>query len=217
MKTDKQLQTDVIAELSWEPSVHATQIGVEVKEGVVTLAGHVGSYAEKWNAERATQRVSGVKAIAVEMDVKLPALGQRNDGDIAKSAANMLSWASSVPDDAIKVLVENGWITLSGSVDWHFQKQAASDAVRFLTGVKGFSDQITIKPTVTTRAVKADIEAALNRRATRDAKKISVRVDGAEVTLTGTVHSYAEREIATNSAWGTPGVRNVVDDMTLAY
>ena len=217
MKTDKQLQTDVIAELSWEPSVHAAQIGVEVKEGVVTLAGHVGSYAEKWNAERATQRVSGVKAIAVEMDVKLPALGQRNDGDIAKSAANMLSWASSVPDDAIKVLVENGWITLSGSVDWHFQKQAASDAVRFLAGVKGFSDQITIKPTVTTRAVKADIEAALNRRATRDAKKISVRVDGAEVTLTGTVHSYAEREIATNSAWGTPGVRNVVDDMTLAY
>jgi osmotically-inducible protein OsmY len=217
MKTDKQLQTDVIAELSWEPSVHAAEIGVEVKEGVVTLAGHVGSYAEKWNAERAAQRVSGVKALAVEMDVKLPAFGQRTDADIAKSASNMLSWASSVPDDAIKVVVENAWITLSGAVDWQFQKQAATDAVRFLIGVKGVSDQIAIKPTVTMRAVKADIEAALNRRATRDAKKISVSVDGDDVTLTGTVHSYAERELATNSAWGTPGVRNVVDEMTLSY
>lgn len=217
MKTDEQLQTDVIKELSWEPSVHAAEIGVEVKDGVVTLAGHVRSYAEKWNAERATQRVSGVKALAVEMDVKLPALGQRNDGDIAKSAMNMLSWATSVPDDAVKVLVEDGWITLSGAVDWHYQKQAAAEAVRFLIGVKGVSDQIAIKPTVTMSAVKADIEAALNRRAARDAKKISVSVAGAEVTLTGTVHSFAERELATNSAWGTPGVRNVVDDMTLTY
>ena len=217
MKTDKQLQTDVIAELSWEPSVHAAEIGVEVKEGVVTLAGHVSSYAEKWNAERAAQRVSGVKALAVEMDVRLPAFGQRTDADIAKSASNMLSWAASVPDDAIKVLVEDAWITLSGAVDWQYQKQAATDAVRFLIGVKGVSDQISIKPTVTMSAVKADIEAALNRRATRDAKKISVSVNGADVTLTGTVHSYAERELATNSAWGTPGVRNVVDEMTLAY
>jgi len=217
MKTDKQLQTDVIAELSWEPSVHAAEIGVEVKDGVVTLAGHVCSYAEKWNAERAAQRVAGVKALAVEMDVKLPAFGQRDDGDIAKSARNMLSWATSVPDDAIKVLVEDGWITLSGAVDWQYQKEAASDAVRFLIGVKGVSDQIAIKPTVTMSAVKADIEAALSRRAARDAKKISVQVDGTEVTLTGTVHSYAERQLATNSAWGTPGVRNVVDDMTLVY
>ncbi|MDP9043533.1 MAG: BON domain-containing protein [Pseudomonadota bacterium] len=217
MKTDKQLQTDVIAELSWEPSVHAAEIGVEVKDGIVTLAGHVRSYSEKWNAERAAQRVSGVRAIAVEMDVKLPALGKRNDADIARSATNMLSWASAVPDDTIKVLVEDGWITLSGAVDWQFQKLAAADAVRILTGVKGVSDQIAIKPTVAMSAVKADIEAALKRRATRDAKNISVQVHGADVTLTGTVHSYAERELATNSAWSTPGVRNVVDDMTLAY
>ena len=217
MKTDKQLQTDVIAELSWEPSVHAAEIGVEVKDGVVTLAGHVGSYAEKWNAERAAQRVSGVKALAVEMDVNLSALGKRSDADIARSAENVLSWAASVPDGAIKVMVEGGWITLSGAVDWQYQKQAASDAVRFLIGVQGVSDQIAIKPTVIMKAVKADIEAALNRRATRESKKISVKVDGADVTLTGTVHSYAERELATNSAWGTPGVRNVVDEMTLAY
>ena len=135
MKTDKQLQTDVIAELSWEPSVHAAEIGVEVKDGVVTLAGHVSSYAEKWNAERAAQRVSGVKALAIEMDVKLPAFGKRNDADIATSATNMLSWATLVPDDAINVLVEKGWITLSGAVDWQYQKQAAADAVRFLIGV----------------------------------------------------------------------------------
>lgn len=217
MKTDKQLQTDVIAELSWEPSVQAAGIGVEVKDGVVTLAGHVGSYAEKWNAERAAQRVSGVKALAVEMDVNLAALGKRSDAEIAQSAENVLSWAGSVPDGAIKVMVEGGWITLSGAVDWQYQKQAASDAVRFLIGVKGVSDQIAIKPTVIMSAVKADIEAALSRRATREAKKISVKVDGADVTLTGTVHSYAERELATNSAWGTPGVRNVVDEMTLAY
>jgi osmotically-inducible protein OsmY len=116
MKTDKQLQTDVIAELNWEPSVHAAEIGVEVKDGVVTLAGHVCSYAEKWNAEHAAQRVSGVKALAVEMDVKLPAFGERDDGDIAKSVRNMLSWATSMPDDAIRVLVEDDWITLSAAV-----------------------------------------------------------------------------------------------------
>ena len=217
MKTDKQLQTDVIAELSWEPSVHAAQIGVEVKDGIVTLAGHVSSYAEKWNAERAAQRVSGVKALAVEMDVKLSDLGKRNDADIAKSVENALAWATSVPDDAIKVMVEGGWITLSGAVDWQYQKQAAADAVRVLAGVKGVTDLVAIKPTVTMSAVKADIEAALNRRAARDAKKISVHVHGADVTLSGTVHSYAERELATNSAWSTPGVRNVIDDMTLIY
>jgi osmotically-inducible protein OsmY len=217
MKTDTQLQTDVIAELSWEPSVHAAQIGVAVKDGVVTLAGEVSSYAEKWDAERAAQRVAGVKALAVEMEVKLSAFGKRDDADIARSAENVLSWATSVPDDAVQVMVEAGWITLSGAVDWQFQKQAASDAVRFLVGVKGVSNQIAIKPTLTMSAVKADIEAALNRRAIRDARKISVKVDGADVTLTGTVHSFADRELATNSAWGTPGVRSVVDDMTLVY
>ena len=217
MKSDKQLQADVIAELSWEPSVHAAQIGVEVKEGVVTLAGHVATYAEKWNAEAAAQRVAGVKALAVEMDVKLPALGQRTDGDIAGAATNMLAWATAVPGDAVKVKVEGGWITLSGTVDWQFQKQAAADAVRYLAGVKGVSDTIAIKPKAKTSVVKADIEAALKRQATQDAKEIGVRVDGATVTLTGTIHSFAERELATNTAWGAPGVHSVVDEMTLAY
>jgi osmotically-inducible protein OsmY len=217
MKTDSQLQKDVSAELKWEPSVHAARIGVEVKDGVVTLAGQVDTYFEKRNAERAAQRVSGVKAIATELKVQLPGLSKRTDADIAGAVEDVLEWTSSLPDGAIKVMVEGGWVTLSGDVDWQYQKQAATDSVCFLLGVTGVSDQISIKPTLSVSAVKADIESALKRVAIADAKKISVTVHGSDVTLTGTVHNWAERETATNSAWGTPGVRNVVDKMTLAY
>lgn len=217
MKTDKQLQADVIAELGWEPSVHATEIGVEVKEGIVTLAGHVATYAEKWRAEAAAQRVSGVKALAVEIEVKLAGLGQRDDGDIAAAATNMLAWATSVPDGAVKVKVEGGWITLSGTLDWQYQRQAAGDAVRYLAGVKGVSDLIGVKPKARLGVVKADIEAALKRQASRDARDITVRVDGAQVTLAGSVHSFAERQSATNAAWAAPGVHSVVDEMTFSY
>ena len=216
MKTDAQLQQDVIAELEWEPSVNAAQIGVEVKGGIVTLAGHVNSYAGKWNAERAAQRVSGVKALAIEMDVKLAGSSKRNDTDIARSAENVLEWMTSLPEDSVKVMVEGGWITLSGEVDWHFQKQAAADAVRDLMGVTGVSDQIAIKPRVSASIVKSDIEAALKRRAKSDAQKIFVEVRGGDVTLTGTVHSWSERDLARHSAWGAPGVRNVVDNITVA-
>lgn len=216
MKTDAQLQQDVIAELEWEPSVNAAQIGVEVKEGIVTLAGHVNSYAGKWNAERAAQRVSGVKALAIEMDVKLAGSSKRNDTDIARSAENVLEWMTSLPEDSVKVMVEGGWITLSGEVDWQFQKQAAADAVRDLMGVTGVSDQIAIKPRVSASIVKSDIEAALKRRAKSDAQKIFVEVEGGDVTLTGTVHSWSERDLARHSAWGAPGVHNVVDNITVA-
>jgi osmotically-inducible protein OsmY len=217
MKTDKQVQQDVIAELSWEPSVNAAQIGVEVKNGIVTLAGHVGSYAEKWDAERVAQRVSGVKALAIEMDVKLSGSSKRNDADIARSAENVLQWTTYLPKDRVKVMVEKGWITLSGDVDWEYQRRAAEDGVRYLMGVMGVSDNITIKPTVSLSAVKSDIEAALKRRAKSDAQKISVDVRGADVTLTGTVHSWSERALARDAAWGTPGVRNVVDNITVDY
>ncbi|MDP3955416.1 MAG: BON domain-containing protein [bacterium] len=217
MKTDTQLQQDVIAELKWEPSVTAAQIGVEVKDGIVTLAGHVNTYAEKWNAESAAQRVSGVKALAIEMDVKLSGSGKRTDADIASSAKNVLQWTSSLPKDGVKVMVESDWVTLSGDVDWEYQRQAAAKGVRYLMGVTGVSNQIAIKPNVSLSAVKSDIEAALKRRAKADAQKISVEVRGADVTLTGTVHSWSERDLARHSAWGTPGVRNVVDNMTIAY
>jgi osmotically-inducible protein OsmY len=217
MKTDSQLQQDVSAELAWEPSVHAAQIGVEVKDGVVTLAGEVSSYAEKWNAERAAQRVAGVQALAVELSVKLSGLGLRSDADIARSVENVLSWTSFLPADAVKVLVEGGWVTLSGEVDWQYQRQAAADAVRYLLGVTGVSDQIAVKPQVVAGSVKADIDAALKRRAASDAQTISVGVLGADVTLSGTVHSWAERALATDTAWSTPGVRNVLDKMTLVF
>ncbi len=220
MKTDSQLQQDVSAELKWEPSIHAARIGVEVKDGVVTLAGQVDSYSEKWNAERAAQRVAGVKAMTTELKVHLTGLSKRTDADVAEAVENVLEWTSSLPAGAIKVMVEGGWVTLSGDVDWQYQRQAATDSVRYLMGVTGVSDRISIKPSlplVTATAVKSDIEAALKRTSIADAKKISVAVHGSDVTLSGTVHSWDERDTATNSAWGTPGVRNVVDMMTLAY
>jgi osmotically-inducible protein OsmY len=217
MKTDAQLQQDVMAELQWEPAIHATQIGVEVKEGVVSLAGEVGSYAEKWNVERAAQRVQGVMALAVQLQVKLGNQGKRSDADIAQAAKNVLGWTTSIPEDAVKVMVENGWLTLSGSVAWQYQRLDADEAVRHLPGVTGLSNQISIQPAVSASVVKADIEAALKRRASADAATISVAVNHAEVTLTGTVHSWAERDLATHAAWNTSGVRHVVDKMTLVY
>jgi osmotically-inducible protein OsmY len=217
MKTDAILQQDVIAELKWEPSLNAAKIGVEVSKGVVTLAGHVDSYGEKWAAERAAQRVSGVKAIAIEIKVKLPGDSKREDGDIARTAENILEWTSNLPDDDVKVMVEAGWVTLTGNVDWDYQRQGATRAIRNLMGVTGVSNDIVVKPKVSVSAVKADIEAALKRNAMADAKNIGVAIKGNDVTLTGSVHSWAERDLARHSAWGTPGVRKVVDNMTVSY
>ncbi len=216
-KTDLQLQQDVIAELKWEPSLNSTQIGVEVKDGIVTLAGHVDSYAEKWGAESATQRVSGVKGLAIEMKVTLPGSSIRNDADIARAAENVLQWTTNSPNDAVKVMVENGWVTLTGAVDWEYQRLAATEAVRHLLGVTGLSDQISLKPKASAGTVKFEIQAALDRRAKSDAKNISVEVQGGNVTLSGVVHSWNERELARHSAWGTPGVHNVIDNITVAY
>jgi len=217
MKTDIQLQSDIIAELSWEPSINSEQIGVEVKDGIVTLAGHVGSYAEKIDAERATMRVSGVKALAVEMDVKLAGSSTRNDADIARSVESVLQWTTYLPKDAVKIMVEGGFVTLSGEVTWEFQRNAAVNAVRYLLGVKGVSDQLLIKPKLSAPVVKADIEAALKRRAQKNANEITVSVQGTDVTLSGKAHSWSERELATHTAWGSPGVRKVVDNITLTF
>lgn len=217
MKSDKQVQTDVVAELGWEPSVNAAHIGVEVSDGVVTLAGHVGSYAEKLAAERAAQRVAGVKALAVEMEVTLAGPSQRTDADIARSAENVLQWTTSVPASCIKVKVENGWITLSGQVEWDFQRQSAAGAVRHLMGVTGVSDQVAIKPRVSSTVVKSDIEAALKRRAQSHADAISVEIRGNDVTLTGICNSWSERQLAVDSAWSAPGVHNVMDNMTVTF
>jgi osmotically-inducible protein OsmY len=217
MKTDTQLQLDVNAELAWDPAIRSADISVTVKDGIVTLAGHVGSYAEKMDAQRATLRVAGVKALAAEMDVKLGGDSTRQDVDIARSAKNVLEWTTYLPNDSVKVTVESGWVTLSGEVNWEYQRQSAASAVRYLKGVKGVYDQVVIKPNISAPVVKADIEAALKRRAQRDAKVIAVSVDGGNVTLSGKVHSWSERELATNTAWASPGVRNVVDNITLTY
>jgi osmotically-inducible protein OsmY len=217
MKTDTQLKSDVVAELSWEPSINSEEIGVEVKGGIVTLAGHVGSYAEKVDAERATMRVSGVRALAVEMDVRLAGSSTRTDAEIARSVDSVLQWTTYLPKDAVKIKVESGRVSLSGEVTWEYQRQAAVGAVRYLMGVKGVNDQIVIKPTVSAPAVKADIESALKRRAQRDANEISVSVHGTDVTLSGKAHSWSERELATHTAWSSPGVRSVVDNITLTY
>ena len=216
MKTDSQLKRDVNEELNWEPQVSATQIGVEVNDGIATLSGEVGSYAEKWNAERAAQRVSGVHALTVDLLVKLSGTGQRTDVDIAKSVEHALTWSTSVPD-SIKVMVEKGFVTLKGEVNWQYQRLAATDSVRPLLGVKGISNQIAIKPLVKASAVQSEIETALKRTAVMDAKKIHVSVTGSDVTLTGKIHNWAERESATMAAWGAPGVMNVHDKMLLDY
>jgi len=217
MKTDNQLQTDVIAELHWDPSINPADIGVEVKDGVVTLSGHVSSFAEKWSAEHAAQRVSGVMPLAVEMDVNLFGLGKRTDADIASSAESVLTWTTFLPKESVKVMVEDGWVTLSGDVDWEYQRVSALNAISSLMGVKGIIDHIKIATKVSKTLVKSDIEAALKRRATKDAQNITVEVDGNDVTLRGKVHSWSERELATDSAWCTPGVNKVKDYMTIAY
>lgn len=217
MKTDTQLKQDVSAELAWEPSVNAAGIGIEVSNGVVTLAGHVTSFAEKWDAERATQRVSGVKALAVEIDVILPGASQRSDGDIAHAAENVLEWTAYVPKDGIRIMVEGGWVTLSGEVDREYQRQAAVRGIRHLMGITGISDQVTIKPQASPDSVKSGIEAALSRRARADAHNITVEVLGDRVTLTGSVLSWSERSLAERSAWSAPGVRAVVDNITITH
>jgi osmotically-inducible protein OsmY len=215
MKTDSQLQTDVTNELNWQPSVRAEDIGVQVKDGIVTLTGYVDTYGEKWDAERATQRVAGVRAVAVEIDVKLPGLHKRTDADLARSVENTLHWTSYLPQDAVKVMVENSWVTLSGEVDWDYQRKAAHNAIRYLFGVVGVSDQISVKHDPSTIGIKADVEKTLKRRAESRENNVSVEVKDHHVTLSGTSPTWWERERIVGSAWGTKGVWNVTDNISI--
>jgi osmotically-inducible protein OsmY len=216
MKTDEELQRDVRIALLWEPSVTATHVGVSVKDGVVTLTGHVPSYAEKIAAERAAKRVEGVMAVANEIDVNLPQSNRRTDQDIAVAAVKALNSKLFVPADRIKVTVHNGWITLEGDVKWQFQRWAAERAVRNLPGVRGISDNIKISSRVSPPQLQSKIEAALKRQAVLDAQRISVDVNGNEVILRGTVRSWSEKQEAERTAWSAPGVMSVNSQIVVA-
>jgi osmotically-inducible protein OsmY len=214
VKTDKELQRDVMTELRWEPGIQAAEIGVGVKGGVVTLSGNVDSYSKKWAAERAAKRVLGVEAVVEGIKVSLPALYKRTDGDIAKLATDVLNWHFMVPSDRVKLMVKNGLITLSGDVDWYYQKMAAEDAVRHLIGVIGVINRITLKPKVqivNMSEVKEGIADALKRNARLllDAEKIQVEISGSKVILTGSVGSWADRDEAEYAAFCAPGVSEV--------
>jgi len=213
MKTDTQLRNDIQAELNWAPEVKSSDIGVIVKDGVVTLTGHLSSYAEKYAVERAVQRVYGVKALAVELTVKLPFDNQRTDADIALAAERALEWNALVPDGKIHPMVEKGWLSLTGEVEWDYQRSAAEVAVRDLMGVTGVSNLVKVKPRVSSADVEKKIHDALSRQADREARKLSIAVDGSHVTLRGTVHSWSERDAVQGAAWSTPGVTVVVNDL----
>ena len=209
MFNDVKLQKAVLAELNWDPSVPGGHIGVTASDGVVTLTGHTGSYAAKYAAERAAARVQGVKAIAEELEVHLEDRFKRGDEAIAGAIVERLSWDTTIPKDAVKAQVEDGWVSLRGEVRWHFEKEAAETAVRTLAGVVGVINHVTVKPRVDVLDVKNDIRNALHRSWFFDGDTVQVSVDGGTVRLSGSVDSIHDRKIAEKTAWAAPGTVKV--------
>lgn len=217
MKTDAALQREVEAELAWDPAVRSTAIGVAVRNGVVTLSGHLDTYAEKWAAEDALRRVSGVKAIALELDVKIARDHQRSDTDIANAAEQSLKWHAQVPAEALRITVDKGWVLLEGGVDWDYQRRSVEEAVRNLKGVVGMSNKITIKQQAAPADVARRIQDALTRQVERETRRMDIQVQDGTVTLRGTVHSWHERDAAVAAAWAAPGVSRVVNELIVGH
>jgi osmotically-inducible protein OsmY len=213
--TDNDTQKDIIAELNAEPNLRNDDIAVGVRDGVVTLAGYVDSYADKWRAERVVSKIKGVKAVVNELEVRLPSSLQRTDPEIARAAVNALQWNVLVPHDRIQVVVEDGWTTLRGEVDWYYQKEEAERAVRNITGIKGVSNLITVAAVPTPSDVKQRITDALRRGAQFDAERITVEVVGHKAILKGTVRSYAELLDAERAARKVPGITEVETRLTV--
>jgi osmotically-inducible protein OsmY len=212
---DEEIQKNVMEEFKWDARIRPTEIGVTVKDGVVTLVGTVDSYTKKWTAEEIALRTAGVKAVVNELEVKLPSSSVRSDEDIARAAKQALEFSYEVPD-TVKVVVDKGWITLAGEVEWNYQKEAAERKVRELIGVKGVINRIEIKPKIKPEDLKRRIEAALLRAAETDAKNIQVETRDGKVILKGRVRSWFEKEEAKREAWMAPGVREVVDELVIS-
>ena len=216
MRSDKEIEQDVKAELEWDPDLDANDIAVSVKQGVVTLAGFVKSYTDKYEAETAAKRVAGVTGVANDLEVRLPAVDERPDPDIARDAVAALKSQLPISSENIKVVVKDGWVTLEGEAEWQYQRQTAENVVRRIKGVKGVSNTILLRPHIEPTEVKRKIEEALRRSAEVDASRITVEANGSEVTLKGTVRSWIEREEAERAAWAAPGVTRVDDRIVVS-
>ncbi|MCH7411360.1 BON domain-containing protein [Belliella sp. DSM 111904] len=217
MKTNQELQRDVENAIKWEPLMHAAEIGVTAKDGVVSLTGIVDSYVKKMEAENATKKVLGVKAVVENIEVKFPSSWTKTDAEVANEVLAALKANYSVPNENVKVKVEKGWVTLEGELNWNYQKEAALSATKYLTGVKGVTNSIRIKPTAHDRIEKDAVEKAIRRNWSIDSSDINVSVDGTTVTLKGTVGSWYEKEEAGRIAWNTPGIWHLKNELAVDY
>lgn len=217
MKTDANIRDDVENELRWDPSLDERGILIKVEDGVVSLQGSVPHFSDRWTAEQVTKRVAGVRAIANDIEVKLPNSGERLDSDIAAAAANALKWHFALESSSILVVVKQGWVTLSGHVSYGYQKIIAEDAVRYLLGVKGVFNEIEVRSDIKAKDVKQKIQSAFQRLASLDAKDIKVNVDDSAVILLGTVHSWREKDDAAIAAWAAPGVTKVENKLQVQF